>query len=117
MILNSVKVDGKSMEINRVDPFQLSADAHQITFSPEVLNYSMDDPYVRVKLEGCDKSERVCRLSELNSITYTNLKQGQYVFEIAILDDVNGNVIEAGRYVIEKDIRCIRTGGLNFMSV
>lgn len=104
MILNSVKVDGKSMEINRVDPFQLSADAHQITFSPEVLNYSMDDPYVRVKLEGCDKSERVCRLSELNSITYTNLKQGQYVFEIAILDDVNGNVIEAGRYVIEKDI-------------
>ena len=64
----------------------------------------MDDPYVRVKLEGCDKSERVCRLSELNSITYTNLKQGQYVFEIAILDDVNGNVIEAGRYVIEKDI-------------
>lgn len=104
MILNYVEVDGKRMEINRVDTFKLAADAHQITFAPEVLNYSMNDPYVSVKLEGYDKSERICLLSELNQITYTNLKQGQYVFELAILDDINGNIVEAGRYVIEKDI-------------
>lgn len=104
MILDHVEVDGERMEINRIDTLRLSAQAEQIVFAPEVLNYSMNDPYVSVMLDGADAKEKICLLSELDKFTYTNLKPGTYVFRISILDGIDGNVIETGRYMIEKEI-------------
>ena len=103
MLMNTVMVDGKAMEIDRVDALALSAESRQITFAPEVLNYSLNDPFVRVQLHGYDPSPLVCRLSELLPLTYTNLKQGSYVFELSILDDLQDSVIESSKYTITKD--------------
>ena len=103
MIMNYVEVDGEKVAIDRVDTLKLSADSNQITFAPEILNYSVKDPYISVILKGHDTKERTCLLSKFNKVTYTNLKNGRYVFKISILDGYDGNVIESGRYIIDKE--------------
>lgn len=105
MILDSVLIDGEKHEINRSDVLKIDADAQKLVFSPEVLNYSMNDPYVSYYLVGHDKKETVCLLSELEDIVYTNLKPGEYVFRFAILDDFNGEVVESASYTFEKEIK------------
>mgnify|MGYP003304467224 CR=1 FL=1 len=39
-----------------------------------ILNYSLNDPYISYCLYGVDSDEKVVLLSELNDITYSNLK-------------------------------------------
>lgn len=104
MVLDYVKVDGADCKINRVDALKLSADTEQIVFEPEILNYSMNDPYVSIFLEGYDTKETVCLASELDAIAYSMLKPGTYVFRIAVLDGLDGKVVESGSYTIEKEI-------------
>lgn len=104
MILDYVEVDGIRYEIDRVDTFKLSSQMDRIVFEPEVLNYSMNDPYVSVFMEGYDTEETVCLLSELDKVSYSKLKSGTYVFRISILDGIDGNVVESSSYTIEKEI-------------
>ena len=104
MILDYVEVDGIRYEINRVDAFKLSSQMDRIVFEPEVLNYSMNDPYVSVFMEGYDTEENVCLLSELDKVSYSKLKPGTYIFRISILDGIDGNVVESSSYTIEKEI-------------
>ena len=77
----------------------------KLVFEPEILNYSMNDPYISVAMEGYDTRETVCLLSELDKFSYSQLKPGTYVFRIAILDGLDGNVVESGSYTIEKEIQ------------
>lgn len=104
MILDQVEVDGVTYDINRADTFRLSSQMDKIVFEPEVLNYSMNDPYVSYMLEGYDTKETVCLLSELGKMSYSDLKPGSYVFRISILDGLDGNVKETAGYTIEKEI-------------
>ena len=104
MILDYVEVDGIRYEIDRVDAFKLSSQMDRIVFEPEVLNYSMNDPYVSVFMEGYDTEENVCLLSELDKVSYSKLKSGTYIFRISILDGIDGNVVESSSYTIEKEI-------------
>ena len=69
MIMNYVEIDGEKVAIDRIDTLKMSADSRQITFAPEILNYSVKDPYISVKLEGHDTKRRTCLLSEFNKIT------------------------------------------------
>lgn len=103
MILDYIYVDGEKYDIDRVDTFQLAPDADKIVLDPEVLNYSMNDPYVSVYLEGYDAKPTVCLLSELDKLTYQRLKPGTYTFRIAILDGADGSVVESANYKIEKE--------------
>ena len=77
----------------------------KLVFEPEILNYSMNDPYISVAMEGYDTKETVCLQSELDKFSYSKLKPGTYVFRIAILDGLDGNVVESGSYTIEKEIQ------------
>lgn len=104
MILNSVNVDGFDYEISRNQPLNIKADANEITFDPIILNYSLNDPYIRYCLIGSGTEEKTVLLSELGKITYTNIKPGKYTFKISVLDSSKENVIESGNYVIIKDV-------------
>ena len=74
MVMDYVSVDGVQYEINRADTFKLSSQMDRIEFEPEVLNYSMNDPYISVAMEGYDTRETVCLLSELDKFSYSQLK-------------------------------------------
>ena len=83
---------------------------NEITFEPEVLNYSMNDPNVSCFLDGYDTSPTVCLLSELGKVSYSGLPSGKYTFRIAILDGLYGNVVEVASYPIEKEFEMYQTG-------
>ena len=103
MMLDGVWIDDERYDINRVDTFKIPADAEKIVFEPMALNYSMNDPYVSVILNGYDTKEKVCLLSELDTCTYIGLPPGKYVFTVAILDGKNGNPKEVASYSIKKE--------------
>ena len=114
MILDSVEVDGTDYAIDRADTFKLSSQMETIVFEPEVLNYSLNDPYVSCFLEGHDTKATVCRLSELGKLSYSDLKAGTYVFRIALLDGLKGNVVESASYTIEKEIEMYQNRWFKF---
>ena len=103
MILDFAEVDGIKHRINRSDVFKLSPQTQKLVLEPKILNYSLNDPYIRYSLDGNDLKPTECLLSELGKISYSNLKPKTYVFKISILDGLNGNVIESANYTIEKE--------------
>ena len=114
MILDYVEVDGTDYAIDRADTFKLSSQMETIVFEPEVLNYSLNDPYVSCFLEGHDTKATVCMLSELGKLSYSDLKAGTYVFRIALLDGLKGNVVESASYTIEKEIEMYQNRWFKF---
>lgn len=103
MIVDHATVDGNKCAINRIDPLHISSKSNCIDFEPEILNYSMDDPYVSYYMEGYDAEPKIVRLSELEPISYSNLRPGAYVFTVSVLDHIGGNVVETGSYHIVKE--------------
>jgi energy-coupling factor transport system substrate-specific component len=73
---------------------------------PEVINYSVENPYVSVWLEGFDKEPQVMLQSELGELSYMNLPTGDYTFHLAVLDAKGKSVLAESTYEIirEKDI-------------
>lgn len=102
MLLDRVKVDGKYNKINRVDTLKLDSDITRLEFEPKILNYSLNDPYISYYLEGFDTKPNVVPLSELETITYTNLDSGKYVFHISVLNDRKTKTLEIGSYTFVK---------------
>ncbi len=104
ILLDSINVDGTKYSISRSDVLKIPSKVEKITFEPEILNYSVYDPYVSYYLEGYDSGATECLLSEFGRITYPDLKSGRYVFHIAILDGLDGSVMESASYTIEKEL-------------
>ena len=103
MMVSSVKVDDKVYAVERATPIEVSRDMNKLEIFPEVINYSIDDPYVRYYLEGLDKSKTTIHQSELTSIVYKNLPSGTYTFHLEVLDESQTRVLEEGIYVIDKE--------------
>lgn len=109
MLLETVNVDGTEYKISRSESLKLPSDAGKITFEPEILNYSVYDPYISYYLEGYDTEKTECLLSELGRITYTDLRAGSYIFHIAVLDGLDGSVTESADFSIEKEPEMYQT--------
>lgn len=100
MILNSINVDGVYYDIDRSASATIPSNAKKIVIEPEILNYSLNDPYISYRLMGFENTDKVMLLSELDSVTYSNLKPGTYTFKISVLDGKKNKVLETGRYNI-----------------
>lgn len=103
MLLKTIRVDDTVYTVDREETTVVPRGAVKIEISPEVVNYTLSDPYVSVYLEGFDNAPKVVPQSELSRITYTNLPTGEYTFHIAVLDGKNGNVTVENIYHIEKE--------------
>lgn len=104
MILDHAKVDGVSCEIKRTEPLILGSDVQKVEFEPEILNYSLNDPYISFTLEGDKSGTQTMPLSELDTISYSNLRPGNYTLKISVLDGRGGNVLETSSYAIVKEM-------------
>ena len=103
MLMKSIKMDGETSYVERGEPFHISRGVNRVEIIPEVVNYSINDPYVRVWLEGYDKEPTILPQSELKNIVYTDLPTGEYVFHMAVYDHQKTKVIEESTYQIIKD--------------
>jgi energy-coupling factor transport system substrate-specific component len=106
MLLRTVRVDGVDYDVDRGEAVSIPKGVTKIDFVPEVINYSVENPYVSVWLEGFDKEPQVMLQSELGELSYMNLPTGDYTFHLAVLDAKGKSVLAESTYEIirEKDI-------------
>ena len=102
MQLKSVIIDSKRHILQKDIPFVIPADAEAVEIVPEIVNYSIYNPYVSLYFEGIDESPLVMLQSELSSISYTNIKPGSYRFHISVLDSKGRRSVEETTYTIVK---------------
>ena len=103
--LKNIIVDGKRHMVQKDVPFVIAEGADSIEIVPEVINYSINNPYVSLFLEGADETPVVMLQSELSDVIYSNLNSGTYQFHIGILDSKGIHTIEQNVYTIVKSYR------------
>ena len=103
MMVSSVKLDGVSFPVVRGEDFPVAREVNKLEIVPEVINYTIDDPYVSYYLEGFDAEPTVVYQSELSSVTYTNLPPGEYTFHLAVLNSDKDAVLEESTYRLVKE--------------
>ena len=103
--LKSVIIDNKRHIIQKDIPFVISADAEVVEIVPEIINYSVNDPYISFYLEGVDEKPFVMNQSEVSSLVYSHLNSGNYKFHLAVLDSKGKKTTEEAIYEIRKSYR------------
>ena len=103
MMVSNIKVDGTDCEVERGKTLTVARDVNKIEIFPEVINYTLEDPYVEYYLQGFDDKKTVVLQSDLTSIVYTNIPSGVYTFHLAVLDNSREKVLEESTYVISKE--------------
>ncbi len=105
MQLKSVIVNSKRYMVQKDIPFVIPGDSDSIEVVPEILNYSINNPYISLYMEGIDEHPNIMTQNELASVIYSNISAGKYNFHISLLDSKGLNVIEENIYQIEKPFR------------
>ena len=100
MHLSTVVMDNETYNIGRGEDIIIDKDVNKVTLYPEIINFTLEDPYVSYYLEGVDKEPVVCRLTELSNVSYTDIPAGSHRFFVSILEGDTGKVIESNSYKV-----------------
>ncbi|MGN0688367.1 MAG: HD domain-containing phosphohydrolase [Oscillospiraceae bacterium] len=103
MLLKEIQADGEIITIEKGIETVIPAGTNEIVFTPEIVNFSVNDPDISVYMEGLDMSPKIMSQSEITSIVYSNLPSGKYVFHLAILDNRTGDVLAENTYRLSKE--------------
>lgn len=102
MLLKSVVVDGEALSVEKGEPIYLPSGAKRIEINPEIVNYSINNPSICIRLEGYDKDTYVMKQSEMTPLVYTNLAAGEYLLRVAVQDDRTSDIYAENTYRIIK---------------
>ncbi len=102
MQLASVKLDDVLQPISRRGAITIGQGVSRVELSPEILNYTIQEPNVGYYLEGFDTQWTIVPQNSLNNIIYVNLPAGNYTFRLAIFDSAGERVLEERKFDIVK---------------
>lgn len=103
MQLASVKLDGVVQPIARKGAITIGQGVSRVELSPEILNYTIQEPNVGYYLEGYDPQWTILPQGSLSNIIYSNLLAGKYVFHLAIYDSAGKHVLEERKFDLVKE--------------
>lgn len=103
MLFTEAEADGVIYPVEKGEAASIPRGAVRIEITPEIVNYSVNNPDISVYLEGFDKKPKVMPQSMFSSIVYTNLPSGEYTFHLAVLDSRTGSVAAENTYRIIKE--------------
>ena len=103
MLVSEVLLDNNSAHINQGFDLVIDQDVTSVEIVPEVVNYTLENPYISYCLEGIDNTWKTVRQDELSHIVYTHLPAGHYLFRIAMLDPESGSAVEECVYGFQKE--------------
>ena len=104
MQLASIKLDGLQQPLAKKGAITVGQGVSRVELSPEILNYTIQEPNVGYKLDGYDSQWTIVPQNSLSNIIYVNLPAGSYTFRLAILDGAGEKVLE------ERDFDLIKEG-------
>ncbi len=100
MQLAAVKLDGVQVPIDRTGAITVGQGVTRIELSPEILNYTIQEPNVGYYLDGYVSQWTIIPQNSLNNISYVNLPAGNYTFHLAIFDSAGEKVLEERKFDI-----------------
>lgn len=103
MQLASVRLDGVLQPLARMGAITVGQGVSRVELSPEILNYTIQEPNVGYLLEGYDSQWTIIPQNNLNNIIYVNLPAGNYIFHLAIFDSAGENVLEERKFEMVKE--------------
>ena len=103
MQLASVSCDGVPQPLARGDAITIGQGINRVEISPEILNYTIQEPNVGYFLEGFDQQWTIVPQNSLNNIIYVNLPAGDFTFHLAIFDSAGERVLEERKFEIIKE--------------
>ncbi len=103
MQLASVKLDGVLQPLSRMGAITVGQGVNRVELSPEILNYTIQEPNVGYFLEGYDTQWTIVAQNSLNNIIYVNLPAGTYTFHMAIIDSAGEKVLEERKFELIKE--------------
>ncbi|MBR4910945.1 MAG: HD domain-containing protein [Clostridia bacterium] len=85
---------------------KVPASCKRLVINAYAFSYSLNNPHLRVCLEGFDDAPIALTQHELSPLTYTNLPGGTYTFRISVIDTMTGLETETltVRIIKEKSI-------------
>ena len=102
MSVKSVRLDNAAQPIGRSGVIEIGRGISKVELYPEVINYTIQDPYVGYWLEGFDTDWTILPQSSMGTITYTNLATGEYTFHLAVFDSNQANILSERDYKLVK---------------
>ena len=103
MQLASVRLDGVLQPPSRMGPITVGRGVNRVELSPEILNYTIQEPNIGYCLEGYDTQWTIIPQSSLSNIIYSNLPAGDYTFRLAIFDSAGERVLEERKFELVKE--------------
>ena len=103
MQMASVRLDGVLQPISRESAIVVGQGVDRVELSPEILNYTIQEPNVGYYLEGYDRQWTIIPQNNLTNIIYTNLPSGDYTFHLAIFDSAGEKVLEEQKFDLVKE--------------
>ncbi|MCR5403980.1 MAG: HD domain-containing protein [Butyrivibrio sp.] len=103
MQLASVRLDGVLQPPLRKGAITVGQGISRVELSPEILNYTVQEPNVGYFLEGYDTQWTIVPQNSLNNIIYVNLPAGDYIFRLAIFDSAGTRVLEERSFNLVKE--------------
>ena len=100
--LNSIYCENQRVYPNADGSFTLPASIGRVKLTVSVLDYSLENPYVRVFLEGNRDDGITAKRNALTSLEYTRLAYGNYNLHVQILDDNKTDVLSSQIFTIVK---------------
>ena len=103
LAIDQVRADGENILISDASDCVIAKNARRIEIGAHVLTYQSDNPTVFYELEGFDQEQIKTSLRNLETISYTNLKGGSYLFHFGILDSISGEILQEITLPIHKE--------------
>jgi energy-coupling factor transport system substrate-specific component len=103
MQLASVRLDGVLQPMARMGAITVGQGVSRVELSPEILNYTIQEPNVGYLLEGYDNQWTIVPQNSLNNIIYVNIPSGEYTFRLAIFDSAGEKVLEERSFELVKE--------------
>ena len=103
MQLASVRLDGVLQPPSRMGAITVGRGVNRVELSPEILNYTIQEPNIGYCLEGYDTQWTIIPQSSLSNIIYSNLPAGDYTFRLAIFDSAGERVLEERKFELVKE--------------
>ncbi|MBQ1491527.1 MAG: HD domain-containing protein, partial [Blautia sp.] len=104
MNVPGVYLDGTYYRMERGATLQIPRGTTRVEIQPEIINYTIQDPYVGYWLEGFEPEWKVLAQNAVNTIAYTNLPTGNYIFHLAVFDRTKEHVLAERTYPMTKEM-------------
>lgn len=103
LAIPSVDVDDREIPIREGDIVSLPAGSRRLVINAYALTYGLSNPRISYQLLGFDNEVITTTKQDMQPVIYTNLDGGRYTFNINVIDNETGEIINTSSLVIVKE--------------